>query len=45
MCLDKNGFFYLAFTVDVTSHLNDLNSKLRGKDKLILRLVNDVSAF
>ena len=33
------------FTVDVTSHLNDLNLKLRGKDKLISRLVNDISAF
>ena len=35
----------LAFTVDVTSHLNNLNLKLLEKDKLIPRLVNDISAI
>ena len=39
----KNRFFYLAFTVDVTNHLNYLNLKLLNKS--IPRLVNDISAF
>ena len=37
--------FDLIFTVDVTSHLNDLNLKLRRKDKLISRFVNDIRVF
>ena len=41
----KMDFFNLSFTVDVTSRLNDLNLKLPGKDKLIHRLVNDISPF
>ena len=44
MC-DKKFIFYLAFAVDVTSHLNDLNLALREKGKLIPRLVNDISSF
>ena len=44
MC-DEEWIFHLTFTVDATSHLNDLNLKLPGKDKLIARLVNGRSAF
>ena len=44
MC-EKKWIFYSALTVDVTSHLNDLNVKLQSKAKLIPRLVNDTSAF
>lgn len=35
----------LAFLVDITGHLNQLNKKLMGKDKFITELVNSVSAF
>ena len=35
----------LAFLVDITSHLNNLNPKLQGKDQLFPSLVNDISAF
>ena len=35
----------LAFLVDVTSHINDLNLKLQGKSKLFPSLVNDINAF
>ena len=35
----------LAFLVDITSHLNNLNLKLQVKDKLFPSLVNDISAF
>ena len=35
----------LAFLVDITSHLNNLNLKLQGSDQLFPRLVNDISAF
>ena len=35
----------LAFLVDITSHLNNLNLKLQSKDQLFPRLVNDISAF
>ena len=44
-CVIKKCFFYLAFTVYVTSHPNDLNLKLQGKANLIPRLVNDISAL
>ncbi|XP_076358929.1 general transcription factor II-I repeat domain-containing protein 2-like [Tachypleus tridentatus] len=44
LCNEK-WMFDLAFLVDITSHLNDLNSKLQGKDKLFPSLVNDISAF
>ena len=43
MC-DKKWIFHLAFTADVTSHLNDLYLELQEKDKLIPKLVNDISA-
>lgn len=42
---DNNWLFDLAFLVDVTSHLNDLNLKLQGKNKLFPSLVNDINAF
>ena len=42
---DSNGSFDLAFFVDVTSHINDLNLKLQGKRKLFPCLVNDINAF
>lgn len=42
---DNNWLFDLAFLVDVTSHLNDLNLKLQGKSKLFPSLVNDINAF
>lgn len=35
----------LAFLVDITEHLNQLNKKLMGKDKFITELVNSVAAF
>ena len=35
----------LAFLVDITSHLNNLNLKVQGKDQLFPSLVNDISAF
>jgi len=34
----------LAFLVDVTSHVNYLNLKMQGKDKLFPSLANDISA-
>ena len=41
----KDGFFYLAFVVDFTSRLNDLDQELPGKDKLIHGLVSDINAL
>ncbi|KAJ4441047.1 hypothetical protein ANN_10896 [Periplaneta americana] len=35
----------LAFLVDLTKHLNDLNLKLQGKDKLICDINDAVKAF
>ena len=37
--------FDLAFLVDVTSHLNDLNMKLQGKNQLITEMMGHVRAF
>ena len=42
---DNNWLFDLAFQVDVTSHINDLNLKLQGNSKFIPSLVNDINAF
>ena len=42
---DNNWLFDMAFLVDVTSHINDLNLKLQGKSKLFPSLVNDINAF
>lgn len=35
----------LAFLTDITSHLNELNIKLQGKNQFIFQLVNNVNAF
>lgn len=35
----------LAFLVDITGHLNDLNKKLMGKNQMINHLANAVTAF
>jgi hypothetical protein len=35
----------LAFLVDVTGHLNNLNKELQGKDKLITDMYNNTKAF
>nr|XP_042913023.1 general transcription factor II-I repeat domain-containing protein 2A-like [Parasteatoda tepidariorum] len=35
----------LAFLVDITGHLNDLNTKLMGKNQVISQLVNAVDGF
>lgn len=43
--LFDNWLFDLAFLVDVTSHLNDLNLKLQGKNELFPSLVNSISSF
>ena len=42
---DNNWLLDLAFLVDLTSHLNDLNLKLQGKNKLFPSLVDDINAF
>ena len=35
----------LAFAVDIITHLNDLNLKLQGKNKLITAFYDDVTCF
>ena len=35
----------LVFLVDITPHLNSLNARLQGKDKLFTNLCDDISAF
>lgn len=35
----------LAFLVDITSHLNDLNIKLQGKDQLVTNLFDHIRTF
>jgi hypothetical protein len=35
----------LAFLVDVTGYLNNLDKELQGKDKLITDMYNDIKAF
>ncbi|KII74554.1 Zinc finger MYM-type protein 6 [Thelohanellus kitauei] len=35
----------LSFMIDITSHLNCLNERLQGKDKLFINLCNEVYAF
>lgn len=42
---DEKWISDLAFGVDITSHLNDLNLKLQGKNKLIHELLGNVNAF
>ena len=45
MLIDNNWLFDFAFLVDITSHLNDLNLKLQGKNKLFPSLVDCIKAF
>jgi len=42
---NEQWFLDLAFLVDVINHVNYLNLKQQGKDKLFPSLVNDISAF
>uniref|UniRef100_A0A3P8TSU5 DUF4371 domain-containing protein n=1 Tax=Amphiprion percula TaxID=161767 RepID=A0A3P8TSU5_AMPPE len=42
---DEKFALEAAFLVDTTKHLNSLNLKLQGNNKLLPALVNDVSAF
>lgn len=35
----------LAFLTDITGHLNDLNTKLQGKNQFIFQLISNVKAF
>lgn len=45
LLIDNNWLFDLAFLVDITSHLNDLNSRLQGKNKLFPNLFNNINSF
>ena len=40
---DESWLQDLAFAVDITAHLNDLNLKLQGKNKLITALYDDIN--
>jgi len=42
---NENWLLDLGFLVDLTSHVNYLNLKVQGKDKLFRSLVNDISAL
>ena len=42
---DDNWLIQLAFVVDITFHLNNLNLQLQGKDTLLPLTINKVSAF
>lgn len=45
-CLASNEWVNdLAFLVDITDHLNNLNLKLQGSNKLFTNLCNDVASF
>lgn len=35
----------LAFLTDITGHLNDLNTKLQGRNQFIFQLVSNIKAF
>ena len=35
----------LAFLVDITTHLNELNTKLQGKNQLVTQLYEHIKAF
>jgi hypothetical protein len=35
----------LAYLVDVTGHMNNLNKELQGKEKLITNMYNSIKAF
>ena len=42
---DESWIQDLAFAVDITAHLSDLNLKLQGKNKLITQLYDDIKCF
>jgi hypothetical protein len=42
---DEGWITDLAFLVDVTGRLNNVNKELQGKDKLITDMYNDIKAF
>lgn len=42
---DDSWLCDFAFLVDITSHLNDLNSKLQGKNQFISEMANHVESF
>lgn len=42
---DANWLCSLAFLADITEHLNSLNGKLQGKQKLITAMFDDIQAF
>jgi len=42
---DNNWIFDLEFLVNVTDHLDLLNIKLQGKNKLFPNLINHINAF
>ena len=42
---DINWIRDLAFLVDIIEHLNNLNSKLQGKNQLITQMAHDINLF
>jgi len=42
---DANWLLDLAFLVDITTHLNELNTKLQGQDQLINNLNDHIKSF
>ena len=42
---DERKNYFMAFLVDITSHLNDLNLKLQGKNNSVCDLVAAVQSF
>ncbi|GFX15554.1 general transcription factor II-I repeat domain-containing protein 2 [Trichonephila clavipes] len=42
---DKIWFIDLTFVVDITSHLNELNLQLQGKNQTIVELIGYVNTF
>ncbi|XP_017794537.1 PREDICTED: general transcription factor II-I repeat domain-containing protein 2B-like [Habropoda laboriosa] len=42
---DKEWVCDFTFLVDITSHLNDVNTRLQGKDQLINKMYDHISAF
>jgi hypothetical protein len=42
---DSNFISNLAFLTDITEHLNDLNTKLQGKDQIITQMYDHIKSF
>ena len=42
---DKNWLCDFAFAVDILSHMNELNTKLQGKDQFVHDMYTNVRAF